>query len=169
MRRWGITAPKKKMKKFWIIIPLMGILFAACQNTDPEPPTTKITRTVKPTVSFSMEITGINPAGYGQYDGAKQICNAVNATCCKVRVGGHTSTEVMLLAPLSATLEGNYDNLSMSEYVRDNSYVGARIICVDADSYDNKLNEDLTTEEKAALIPYIDLYLKGSPNGPFKL
>lgn len=163
------------MKKFLFVIPLMGLLFASCQgtgNNDPDNPTTtttEIKRTVKPTASFSMKVTGINPDGYPQWSGAEQICRMFSATCCKVNVGGHSSSSLMLLSPLSTTFQGYYDDVAMLEYVKDNSYVGARIICIDSDSYDNKLNESLTEEEKAKLMPYFNNYFTGTPDGPFQL
>lgn len=154
----------------------MGLLFASCQGpviNDPEDPTTpptttEIKRTVKPTAFFSMKITGINPEGYTEYSGVEQICRGEWATCRQVKVGGHSSSSPMLLR-LSDSFQGRYNDVAMKEYVMDNSYVGGRIICLDVNAYDDKLNESLTEEEKAKMIHFLDSYLSGTPDGPFKL
>ena len=132
---------------------------------------TEIKRTVKPTATFEMTVTGVNPSGYTtQYSGAEQVCRSFSASCCAVEEGnGHSSTPLMVLRGLSSGFSHKYNDITWNEYVLDNSYVGGRIICLEANNYDGTINERLTEDEKKFLAPYIESYFDGTPDGPFQL
>ncbi|MCR5050646.1 MAG: hypothetical protein K6A36_06130 [Paludibacteraceae bacterium] len=134
-----------------------------------EKPEPEIKRTVKPTATFEMKVTGINPSGYPQYRGAELVCD-LPASCRIVEAGnGHSSTPLMILRRLSGGFSYKYDDITWKEYVLDNSYVGGRIICLDANSNSSTISERLTEDDKELLASFIESYFDGTPDGPFQL
>ena len=136
-----------------------------CQAEDvPEP---EIKRTVKPTASFEMKVEGINPDGYSDtYGGAKGL-GGFSVTCRYVEQGGHSSSPLMSIMHMNDGLSYQYNDVSFGEYVKDNSYVGGRIICFNP--YYDKNVEYLTDEEKNLKGQTMDNYFTGTPDGPFKI
>ncbi len=102
-----------------------------CQASaaEEEIPEQEIKRTVKPTASFEMKVIGINPDGYSDtYGGAKGL-GGFSVTCRYVAQGGHSSSPLMSIMYMNNGLSYQYNDVTFGEYVKDNSYVGGRIIC----------------------------------------
>ena len=139
-----------------------------CQaSTDKEETEQEIKRTVKPTASFEMKVEGINPDGYSDtYGGAKGL-GGFSVTCRYVAQGGHSSSPLMSIMYMDNGLSYQYNDVTFGEYVKDNSYVGGRIICFNP--YYDKNVEYLTDEEKNLIGHTMDNYFTGTPDGPFKI
>ena len=139
-----------------------------CQASSDEEETEKeIKRTVKPTASFEMKVVGINPDGYSDTYGGARGLGGFSVTCRYVAQGGHTSSPLMEIMYLSNGLSHQYNDVTFGEYVKDNSYVGGRIICFNP--YYDKNVEYLTDEEKTRIGQTMDNYFTGTPDGPFKI
>ena len=149
-----------------------------CTATQPQ----EIVRTVKPTASFKMTVSGINPQGYtgGGGDGANCLGN-FKFSCRYVAEGGHTSTSMMEMR-LSSGLSHSYsdDSWGSNNYVHDNSYVGGRIISMSC----YNATENPTVADKDFIRDYVHNYFVGysydwqtdqdtyydyTPDGPFQL
>ena len=138
-----------------------------CQAAEEVVPEPEIKRTVKPTASFEMKVEGINPDGYSDtYGGAKGLGN-FSVTCRYVAQGGHSSSQLMSIMHMNDGLSYQYNDVAFGEYVKDNSYVGGRIICFNP--YYDKNVEYLTDEEKTRVGQTMDNYFTGTPDGPFKI
>ena len=61
---------------------------------------------------------------------------------------------------------GSLPDAWRDEFVHDNSYVGARIICL---TPSDKTVDHLTESEKANIRGWLEVYAQGSPDGPFTL
>ncbi len=132
-----------------------------------EIPEKEIVRTVKPTASFEMKVEGINPDGYSDtYGGAKGL-GGFSVTCRYVAQGGHSSSPLMSIMYMNNGLSYQYNDVTFGEYVKDNSYVGGRIICFNP--YYDKNVEYLTDEGKNLIGQTMDNYFTGTPDGPFKI
>lgn len=133
----------------------------------PEP---QIKRTVKPTAMFSMQVTGVNPEGYSQSgEGVQQICNMFAVNGQIIYKDGKTSTPLMKISSLSTKLQMSYSHGAGTDDVHDNTYVGGRIVCMSNGGYEGENNDHLTEAEKAELAQWMDIYLDGTPDGPFQL
>ena len=129
-----------------------------CQaSTDEKETEQEIKRTVKPTASFEMKVVGINPDGYSDTYGGARGLGGFSVTCRYVAQGGHTSSSLMEIMYLSNGLSHQYNDVTFGEYVKDNSYVGGRIICFNP--YYDKNVEYLTDEEKTRIGQTMDNYV----------
>ena len=145
----------------------------------------EIVRTVKPTASFKMTITGINPEGYtgDERSGAEGIID-LPFSYRYVQDGGHTSTSMMEMRNITGGLHYSYtdDSWGSNNYVHDNSYVGGRIICLPG--CNAKATEYPTDEDKEFIRYYVKIKFQGyyddyftgeaywydyTPDGPFQL
>ena len=142
----------------------------------------EIVRTVKPTASFKMTVTGINPEGYSGGASGARAFGGFKFSCRYVQDGGHTSTPMMELRQLFDGLQYSYTNDSWgsNNYVHDNSYVGGRIVSMSG----KEATENPTDEDKDFIRYYAELKFQGSnydfntgettyynytPDGPFQL
>ena len=138
-----------------------------CQAAEEVVPEPEIKRTVKPTASFEMKVEGINPDGYSdKYGGAKGL-GGFSVTCRYVAQGGHSSSPLMSIMHMNNGLSYQYNDVAFGEYVKDNSYVGGRIICFNP--YYDKNVEYLTPDEQNFIGQTMDNYFTGTPDGPFKI
>lgn len=140
------------------------------ESVTPLEPDPEIKRTVKPAASFEMQIVGINPDGFSpEYNGIRGICNHFPASFTRVLEDGHSSHELYQLRILSDKVSMDYGmspDAWRDEFVHDNSYVGARIICL---TPSDKTVDHLTESEKTNIREWLEVYAQGSPDGPFTL
>lgn len=133
------------MKKIVLVIAVLTATLGmvSCKPGNSNEPEKPIVRTVKPTASFKMTVTGINPDKYVDYMGVKYIMNSYDASCKTVSGNGHSWGTLMQTKPKDGVWE-NYDKPALMEYVHDNSYVGGRITCLVNSTY---TTENPTTEQ----------------------
>lgn len=140
------------------------------ESVTPSEQNPEIKRTVKPAASFEIQIEGINPDGFSpEYNGIRGICGHFPASFTRVLEDGHSSHELYQLRILSDKVSMDYGmapDAWRDEFVHDNSYVGARIICL---TPSDKTVDHLTESEKTNIRGWLEVYAQGSPDGPFTL
>lgn len=157
----------KKYSLFVLTIVGTAMLMVSCKTKpEPDPKPQPVPRTVNPTAQFEMYLEGTNPEGYPTPDGgAVFLADQYVVTFRQIEVGGVSQSIVMRALHVNSNhIKGEY---LASDYVRDSTCVGARMMCMLQNG--TELTESPTEEQKAAMKQTMTNNTMGyEQKGPFK-